>query len=96
MVKCTECNEHYIGETKRLVKSRVHEHMTNQTSTVYKHWQSKHNTMDIYKVFKFNILHKNLQNYQKRMIMEVLYINKHRDGIMNEDINQITHFSLYD
>ena len=38
-VNCSECNEFYIGKTKRRLKQRMKEHASSETSALFKHGQ---------------------------------------------------------
>ena len=36
-VNCSECDEFYIGLTNRRLETRLHEHLTNENSALYRH-----------------------------------------------------------
>ena len=82
-VTCNLCKKIYIGETERMVKSRIKEHLNikNETSHVVLHSKKEHqNKIDI----TWTILHAQLKNKAIRKKLEALYISKHsRDELLN-------------
>ena len=74
-VKCNICNQIYIGETERMVKSRIREHLNlnNESSHVVLHARKNHNgNMDI----QWSLLHTGLNHKAKRKKLEALYIKR--------------------
>ena len=77
-IPCKDCNEVYIGHTKRYLKERIREHKTNmnndpKTQTAL----SKHqwNNSLSFNFDKITIL-SNEKNYKKRITIEMLFNNK--------------------
>ena len=83
IIHCTHCHLKYIGQTARLLKTRIHEHLTQNNSAVKQHWTQFHSTVNIQSCFSFNVLHKNLNIESKRIAVESLYIHAHKDNLMN-------------
>ena len=82
-ISCKICNAYYIGQTARLLKTRIHEHFTKHDSAVYTHFSNLHANHNIFDVFDFDVLHANLPNQNKRLTVETLYINDQRSSLMN-------------
>ena len=82
-VVCNLCGMIYIGETQRMIKSRIVEHLNpnNETSHVVLHAQKIHNGQIN---FQWNILHSNLPYTNKRKTLESMYISKvAKDQLIN-------------
>ena len=80
---CKECNELYIGETKRMLKTRIDEHFNCANSSVYKHWLEKHETTNIHNTYSFNTIQKNIKFDNQLPYIESLYIKKYSNCLMN-------------
>ena len=89
IVRCKHCNQIYVGETKRLLKKRIHEHLYSKSSAVYTHWLIQHSDINIVDCFVFDILHKNAQYYKHRIFVEAHYIRMYNGYLMNgcESVN---------
>ena len=74
-VDCNLCDMIYIGETQRMIKTRILEHLNpnNNTSHVIQHAKNVHNGhID----FKWCLLHTGLHFTNKRRTLEAFYIRK--------------------
>lgn len=90
-VNCTICKKIYIGETKRPLKQRINEHISDKSySAINEHFKAEHPTYNIKNSISWEIRHNNLPYEQKRRIIESLYINQHKDNLMNGCINIYT------
>ena len=74
-INCAYCDEIYVGQTKRLVKSRLNEHLflNSPESAVREHFTLKHPGFE--PSIKWKLLHSGVSNYQKRLVLEALYIS---------------------
>ena len=45
-ITCKDCDESYIGKTERSIQIRTKEHMTKETSNVFRHMKSKNHSID--------------------------------------------------
>ena len=76
---CGECNQQYIGETGRRFGRRVHEHIaTDKKSHVYKHVKNTGHHID---KKNFSIIGANYGHFQKRRILEALYIHQKKPSL---------------
>ena len=83
-----DCGEHYIGETKRTLDTRVKEHLTAckyvrfKRSAVAEHaWQDGHR-IDWEGVKMLDVA----SNYEERLVKEAVYIHLSTPGVrMNRD-----------
>ena len=82
-ISCNICNVHYIGQTGRLVKTRIHEHLSKTDSAVHQHYINLHESCNILEIFSLDIIHTNLSNQRKRLQIESMYILKERSSLMN-------------
>lgn len=89
-ITCKTCSSVYIGETKRALKNRIsdHESKKNSESVVSKHMENTSHSFDFLNV---QILDKE-QNYKKRIISEMLYINNNKNTLnRKEDTQFLSH-----
>jgi len=56
-INCNFCDNIYIGQTSRTIKSRIKEHLTSHNSAVHKHFLDIHNSIVN---IKWHILHQNI------------------------------------
>ena len=80
---CTLQKNIYIGETKRILKTRINEHLKHSTSAVFKHWRDMHADSNVHNIFSFSIVHNNIPHVHKRLVIESFYIKKFRASLMN-------------
>lgn len=73
-VDCQICHLKYIGQTSRLLKHRINEHLTKANSAIYIHHRETHADTNIFNIFKVFVLHNNIVNEKKRLYIESLYI----------------------
>ena len=83
VIKCTSCEQWYIGQTCRILRRRIHEHFTNKDSVVYTHHMNIHPNTNIHDIFTFDVLQANLNFLNNRLYVESMYINKYRSSLMN-------------
>ena len=83
IVKCQICTQVYIGETKRILKHRIAEHLTKNSSAVFKHHANNHSGFNIFNTFSFNVLHYNIKHDNTRLIIESFLIKKNMSNLMN-------------
>ena len=70
------CGKYYIGETGRMVKTRMYEHISTANSNVYQHFTSEHGGRT--PQFKWNVIHRNLRHWKQRKEVESIYIEKYQ------------------
>ena len=70
LIECKICKQQYIGQTHRILKTRVYEHMTNKNGPVYKHFEDQHPTNNILNIYSFERLHGGIRNYIKPVSIE--------------------------
>lgn len=75
-IKCNLCSKIYIGESARTVQSRIQEHTKHPNSAVFSHFKDNHTTEAIIQNITWRIVHRNLQNWHKRVNLESLYISE--------------------
>ena len=93
-IKCSLCDSVYIGETKRFLKTRINEHLKNNTSAVFRHHSEHHQTHNIFNIFSIRILHDNLCYDSRRLALESMYIQKYSRHIMNGCEGNFTHYNF--
>jgi len=91
-VTCNICNVKYIGQTERFLRTRIQEHMTQQSSAVHKHYIEHAVQMSIYNMFKVEILHAHLSNTKRRIQLESIYISMFFDSLMNGCFSVLNQF----
>ena len=75
IIECAICNKMYIGETERLVKDRVGEHLVDINSAVFKHHNAHHTDVNIYDNFSFDILYNSTKLKGRLKYIESIYIS---------------------
>ena len=83
-ISCSVCSKIYIGESSRIIKQRILEHMNvnNKSSAVVQHFLTVHADTPI--AFNWKVIHRGLYIYIKRLILESHYIsNIPPDRLMN-------------
>lgn len=95
-IECSDCNEVYIGKTKRNLETRTKEHFRNikykqlDKSAVATHfWTRNHNINPEPKLLK------NIAGYQELAIWEQIFIQKNKHRVFNFDIPQSDIFSKF-
>ncbi|XP_043467539.1 protein dopey homolog PFC0245c-like [Leptopilina heterotoma] len=92
-INCHDCSASYVGQSKRMVGVRINEHKNSKDNIVAHHCDSLKHRFDF---VNFAILDRE-DNYKKRLISEMIYINlqinpiNKRDDIQNLN-NYYTHF----
>ena len=79
-IVCNLCNAVYIGESCRCIKSRIKEHLSQDSSAVHQHFKNDHRQKPC---ISWSILHRGLNNTQKRRSLEAIYIGRHNGSLMN-------------
>jgi len=79
-ITCSICQRVYIGQTKRTVKSRIKEDLTNPREHVYLH--SKEHRCNSESIFKWKIL-KIVPSLSARLSTEALFIKQHGNNLIN-------------
>ena len=76
---CKDCSAHYIGETKRVLKKRMSEHSRNKNEelVVNIHRNIFNHEFDFESVKIKDVE----QNYHKRLVSEMLFINSTPNSI---------------
>ena len=83
-INCSICHKIYIGETQRMIRSRLNEHifLQNTDSSVKYHFRQEHPNVPV--SISWRILHGGLPNYRQRKTLEAMYIKKaNPDLLMN-------------
>jgi len=96
-IECKDCDQVYIGQTKRHLETRIKEHRNNiknpsgNLSVVTNHRISLHHEFEWDKT---RILHEE-RNRKKREIAEMFFFKKHNNNInLQKDIDNLN--SIYD
>ena len=86
-IECQICRQIYIGETQRMIKSRINEHMflNFSNSAVRDHFTSDHPNSEI--SVKWKILHFNVRHFQKRLVLESMYIKSVNPNVLMNNCN---------
>ncbi|XP_053598083.1 uncharacterized protein LOC128668677 [Microplitis demolitor] len=85
-INCLDCNSAYIGQTGRWIKSRVSEHKVDIKKPSHLHTQLTIHRLDYDHNFDFDhykILNYE-NNYNKRKILESIYLEKHKNIVVNK------------
>jgi len=82
-VECNICKLRYIGQSSRLLKTRIFEHFTKSNSAVFQHHFETYTDLHIFDIFNVTVLHANIVQDFKRLFIESYYIKKHRQFLMN-------------
>ena len=84
-VQCSVCERYYIGETSRMIGTRIKEHtsQSNPTSAIVEHFRTEHPGSVIRVGWK--ILHRNQQQYWKRKSLERHYILSAEGDLINRN-----------
>ena len=98
-IPCNSCNKIYIGQTKRWLAKRIHEHklsiknqhITKEKTAVVTHYQDTGHTLN----FEETKIIDREEHLQKRLILEACHIWKNGDNTINfrTDLNNIN--SIY-
>ena len=88
-LKCNDCESHYIGETERKLRKRIHEHHRS-SSPVGQHTKDTHHTFSEKEV---SVLHQE-QDWFRRGVAEAIYIDKERPDL-NRDRGRHTLPAIY-
>ena len=83
IIECGLCQRVYIGETKRLLKTRISEHFIDTNSAVFKHNSSEHPNTNIYNNFSFDALFSNAKSTKHLLYIESMYIRYYNSRLMN-------------
>lgn len=71
LITCNLCGQKYIGESQRMVITRLLEHCQQSQSEVFKHFQQNHNTMPAINInFEWRILKANFHSTAHRKVYE--------------------------
>ena len=72
-VTCPDCDDVYIGETRRRLQERLKDHCgRDENSHVFRHsFNNKHGEITMENV---KIINKNYNNYYKRKVSEAIFI----------------------
>ena len=90
-IRCTICQMKYIGETQRMVRSRLNEHIfLNSESAVKDHFKDDHPNASITSSISWRILHSGIKHYKQRQTLEAMYIKQANSALMN-CVGQILH-----
>ena len=73
-INCKFCQAFYIGESKRTMRSRLSEHITQETSQVFQHLRT-HHSIPMLDHIKWTIVHHNIFNTGTRRRVELSEIN---------------------
>ena len=74
-INCKYCSQIYIGQTSRMIKTRLTEHFKGlSNSAVFSHFKSKHPNLVIN--LSWQLIHTNIPNNNKREILESIYIKR--------------------
>jgi len=79
-IKCSHCNSLYIGETNRTIGSRIKEHEQMKNQTVYVHLATHNNEPSLNDI-SWEFIHKNINEFHTRKIIETPEICKHKNII---------------
>ena len=81
-ISCVTCSASYIGETGRTMRSRLREHVSSQTSAVFRHLLSHDPSPDLSSI-RWTILHRNMRSIHQRKALEESVIRSQKP-VLNE------------
>ena len=89
-INCEICGKSYVGQKKRLLKTRCNEHKNNiKLNSKYHNVITKYiveNRDHTFNWKKTQIIHKE-NNFSKRLIAEMIFIKKEKDNRLNKIID---------
>lgn len=90
-IKCSDCNDIYIGQTRRKISDRFKEHIRNiKYNKPDRSSVAEHSLTHNHNIEKCNLkLLKNINNYSKLDAYESLLIIKNSNNTMNSDFGNI-------
>ena len=81
---CALCGQIYIGETGRMFKTRIKEHISKQSSAIFQHHLKSHKANNIMSIFQWEILLSGFKSNSERLYAESILISKNlRNNLMN-------------
>jgi hypothetical protein len=80
-IECSKCGASYIGETKRTMRSRLREHVTANTSLVFRHLSTQHRMTPDLTAISWKVLHRGLLNTNLRRCLEAKEIKSRQPNI---------------
>ena len=81
-LRCTLCQQRYIGETNRTFLTRFKEHLSgNVTSHYFEHWKTMHNGKPTVENTSFSILQGGFSNSIQRTTAEAMFIQSSKPTI---------------
>jgi len=82
-ISCIDCTASYVGQTKRQLKTRIKEHISNSKLTSAKHTVITDHMQKFSHSFDWeNIKILNFEpNFYKRLVSEMLHIKEQQNGI---------------
>ena len=94
---CNNCDATYVGQTKRQLRTKAKEHINN-----IKLDPSKHSVITSHRIFfdhSFNWKEIKIldteDNYQKRLISEMIYIKQQTNGLNSQSDTKLLHDSYF-
>ena len=85
-ISCILCDEKYIGQTDRTVRSRLKEHVQSQESAVFQHATIVHQTLPedsiTWKIIDVE------RNTSLRLSLEAIYIQNNQSSLMNNCVGE--------
>ena len=88
-IKCSDCESHYIGETERKLKKRIHEHHRSGSPVGQHHQETSHSFSEK----EVEVLHQE-PNWFRRGVAEAIFIAKEKPDL-NRDRGRHTLPAIY-
>ena len=76
-IECRLCSATYVGETRRTMRSRLHEHLASPTSNVFRHLNQDHSRAEPGDIH-WSILHAGVTRYDVRRRLEFYEIHSRK------------------
>lgn len=97
-INCVDCEASYVGQTKRLLKNRIKEHMYNIKSDPSKYTIISEDMVNHDHTFDWdNIRILDFEpNYHKRLISEMIHIKEQKMGINSKKDTELLYDSYSD
>ena len=80
-ITCTICNETYIGETGRTIRTRIKEHIKQKESEVFKHFHNTHKIPPEHQLIKWVTIGTSYISALHRKKHEEILIREHKPKI---------------
>jgi len=80
-IECSICKKLYFGQSSRCINSRIVEHISCNKSNVFIHMSNHGFACNL--SFTWSIIHSNVVDYNKRLALESMYIDRNCSNLIN-------------